>query len=94
LQKVHKGRNGSEHVRGVEGTSWFASSSPGCCAVCSPPFMTSVMTYLMFFGPPADPAVTQCGKGCDAERIEQMRQALGLDWRRVARPAVAAPAWW
>lgn len=42
-------------------------------------FLITVVTFGMFFSLPSDPAVIMCGKGCSAERIEDVRTALGLN---------------
>ncbi len=41
--------------------------------------VTSIVTFLMFFSLPADPAAALCGKGCDTVRYERVKQTLGLD---------------
>ncbi len=40
---------------------------------------TSIVTFLLFFAGPSDPAADACGKSCTPERIAQARVALGLD---------------
>ncbi|MEP6599331.1 MAG: ABC transporter permease [Actinomycetota bacterium] len=40
---------------------------------------TSIVTFLLFFAGPADPAADSCGKSCSPERIAQAKVALGLD---------------
>ncbi len=42
-------------------------------------FAISVLTYLLFFAIPRDPARLTCGKVCTPELISQNRHALGLD---------------
>ncbi|MFM6851908.1 MAG: ABC transporter permease [Terrabacter sp.] len=39
----------------------------------------SLVTYLLFFAAPSDPARFTCGKNCSPELIEQNRKALGYD---------------
>jgi peptide/nickel transport system permease protein len=39
----------------------------------------SMVTYLLFFAAPTDPARFTCGKNCTPELIEQNRKALGYD---------------
>jgi peptide/nickel transport system permease protein len=39
----------------------------------------SAVVYGLFYLTPGDPAVLACGKGCTPDRIEQIRQKLGLD---------------
>ncbi|MFT4287641.1 ABC transporter permease [Nocardioides sp.] len=39
----------------------------------------SLVTFLLFFAMPIDPARYACGKNCSPERIEQTRKALGYD---------------
>ena len=41
--------------------------------------MVSLITFLIFFLVPADPAVLACGKTCTPSRIIEIRHALGLD---------------
>ncbi|GAA3344176.1 ABC transporter permease subunit [Amorphoplanes nipponensis] len=38
----------------------------------------SVVTFLMFFAVPRDPAAAMCPKNCDAARLEQIRAQWGL----------------
>ena len=40
---------------------------------------TSIVTFLLFFAGPANPAADACGKSCTPDRIEQAKVALGLD---------------
>ncbi len=40
---------------------------------------TSIVTFLLFFAGPADPAANACGKNCTPDRIAQAKVALGLD---------------
>jgi peptide/nickel transport system permease protein len=40
---------------------------------------TSILTFLVFFAGPADPASNACGKGCTPQRIADARVALGLN---------------
>ena len=41
--------------------------------------LPSMVTYLLFFAAPTDPARYTCGKNCSPELIEQNRKALGYD---------------
>ncbi|GAA5191476.1 ABC transporter permease [Rugosimonospora acidiphila] len=38
----------------------------------------SVLSFLMFFALPRDPVTAMCPKNCDAQRLERVRQELGL----------------
>lgn len=38
----------------------------------------SLVVYALFYLVPGDPAVLVCGKGCDGQRLELVRQKLGL----------------
>jgi peptide/nickel transport system permease protein len=42
-------------------------------------FVMSLVTYLLFFAAPTDPARFTCGKNCTPELVEQNRKALGYD---------------
>ena len=42
-------------------------------------FAVSVLTFLMFFALPRDPAAAMCPKNCDAQRLERVRDELGLN---------------
>ena len=42
-------------------------------------FIMSLVTFLLFFASPADPARFTCGKSCTPSLIEQNRKALGYD---------------
>src|SRR5215467_8326676 len=42
-------------------------------------FAVSVVTFLMFFALPRDPASAMCPKNCDAQRLERVREELGLN---------------
>jgi hypothetical protein len=42
-------------------------------------FAVSVLTFLMFFALPRDPATAMCPKNCDAARLERVRNELGLN---------------
>jgi peptide/nickel transport system permease protein len=42
-------------------------------------FAVSVLTFLLFFAVPSDPAVLMCGKQCSPHQLEQTRERLGLD---------------
>ena len=42
-------------------------------------FAISLLTFVIFFGMPSNPARLTCGKICTPERIEQNRHALGYD---------------
>ncbi len=42
-------------------------------------FVTSVVTFTMFFALPADPALALCGKSCDTTKYERVQRVLGLD---------------
>jgi peptide/nickel transport system permease protein len=41
-------------------------------------FAVSVLTFLMFFALPKDPVTGMCPKNCNPERLERVRQELGL----------------
>jgi len=41
-------------------------------------FAVSVLTFLMFFVLPRDPVTVMCPKNCNTERLERVRQELGL----------------
>jgi peptide/nickel transport system permease protein len=41
-------------------------------------FAVSVLTFLMFFALPRDPVSGMCPKNCNAERLERVREELGL----------------
>ncbi|SCE92909.1 peptide/nickel transport system permease protein [Micromonospora matsumotoense] len=41
-------------------------------------FAVSVLSFLMFFALPRDPVTGMCPKNCDPERLERVRQELGL----------------
>jgi peptide/nickel transport system permease protein len=42
-------------------------------------FAVSIVTFLMFFALPRDPAAAMCPKNCDAQRLERVRDELGLN---------------
>ncbi|GCB46179.1 ABC transporter permease [Streptomyces sp. NL15-2K] len=42
-------------------------------------FLLSIVTFLLFFGMPRDPALLMCGKTCDPAQLENIHQVLGLD---------------
>lgn len=42
-------------------------------------FVVSVFTYIIFFALSPDPALQICGKTCTPDRIDQIRDQLGLD---------------
>ncbi|MEU4108784.1 ABC transporter permease [Streptomyces sp. NPDC027717] len=42
-------------------------------------FLLSIVTFVLFFGVPRDPALLMCGKTCNAEAIENIHHVLGLD---------------
>lgn len=42
-------------------------------------FAVSVLTFLLFFAVPSDPAVLMCGKQCSPHQLEQTRTRLGLN---------------
>ncbi|MFE9446999.1 ABC transporter permease [Streptomyces sp. NPDC006739] len=42
-------------------------------------FLLSIVTFLLFFGIPRDPALLMCGKTCNPQRLAEIHQALGLD---------------
>jgi peptide/nickel transport system permease protein len=42
-------------------------------------FAVSVLTFLMFFALPRDPATAMCPKNCDEARLERVRDELGLN---------------
>lgn len=41
--------------------------------------IVSGVTFVLFFGVPADPARVQCGQRCTAEQIQDVRERLGID---------------
>jgi peptide/nickel transport system permease protein len=41
-------------------------------------FAVSVLSFLMFFALPSDPVTGMCPKNCNPERLERVRQELGL----------------
>jgi peptide/nickel transport system permease protein len=41
-------------------------------------FAVSIVSFLMFFGLPRDPVTGMCPKNCNAERLERVRDDLGL----------------
>ncbi|WDZ85185.1 ABC transporter permease [Micromonospora cathayae] len=41
-------------------------------------FVVSVLSFLMFFALPKDPVSGMCPKNCNAERLERVREELGL----------------
>ncbi|MEU0765250.1 ABC transporter permease, partial [Streptomyces microflavus] len=41
-------------------------------------FAVSVLSFLMFFALPRDPVTGMCPKNCNPERLERVRQELGL----------------
>ena len=50
-----------------------------CAAIVVMLIAVSLLTYVLFFAIPRDPARLTCGKVCTPELISQNRQALGLD---------------
>lgn len=42
-------------------------------------FLLSIVTFVMFFAVPRDPALLMCGKTCTAENITNIHHVLGLD---------------
>ena len=49
---------------------------------------TTVITYLIFFVIPADPAALACGKACTAKDVARVKHSLGLDlpvWHQYLR---------
>ncbi|MGW3497039.1 ABC transporter permease [Streptomyces sp. NPDC001020] len=42
-------------------------------------FLLSIVTFLLFFGMPRDPALMMCGKACTPANIENIHHVLGLD---------------
>ncbi|MFF0382502.1 ABC transporter permease [Streptomyces sp. NPDC004286] len=42
-------------------------------------FLLSIVTFILFFGVPRDPALLMCGKTCNPEAIENIHRVLGLD---------------
>jgi peptide/nickel transport system permease protein len=42
-------------------------------------FLLSIVTYLLFFSVPRDPAASMCGKACNAQSIALIHHQLGLD---------------
>jgi peptide/nickel transport system permease protein len=41
-------------------------------------FAVSVLSFMMFFALPSDPVTGMCPKNCNPERLERVRQELGL----------------
>ncbi len=39
----------------------------------------SMVTFVLFFASPVDPARYACGKNCSPAQLEQTRKALGYD---------------
>jgi peptide/nickel transport system permease protein len=50
-------------------------------------FAVSVVSFLMFFALPADPVTGMCPKNCNPERLERVRQELGLNEPKVEQYA-------
>ncbi|MFC0503331.1 ABC transporter permease [Micromonospora costi] len=50
-------------------------------------FAVSVLTFLMFFALPRDPVTGMCPKNCNPERLERVRDELGLNDPLVAQYA-------
>ncbi|MCW6005482.1 ABC transporter permease [Micromonospora sp. CPCC 205371] len=50
-------------------------------------FAVSVVSFLMFFALPRDPVTGMCPKNCNAERLERVRQELGLNDPKVEQYA-------
>lgn len=42
-------------------------------------FLLSIITFLLFFGMPRDPALLMCGKTCTPANLENIHHVLGLD---------------
>ncbi|KPI26298.1 ABC-type transporter, integral membrane subunit [Actinobacteria bacterium OK074] len=42
-------------------------------------FLLSIVTFLLFFGMPRDPALLMCGKTCTPEALANIHHVLGLD---------------
>ncbi|MGA5320195.1 ABC transporter permease [Streptomyces seoulensis] len=42
-------------------------------------FLLSIVTFVLFFGVPRDPALLMCGKTCNADAIANIHHVLGLD---------------
>ncbi|MER6628304.1 ABC transporter permease [Streptomyces sp. NPDC000987] len=42
-------------------------------------FLLSIVTFVLFFGMPRDPALLMCGKTCTPANIENIHHVLGLD---------------
>ncbi|MFF4487255.1 ABC transporter permease [Streptomyces sp. NPDC001544] len=42
-------------------------------------FLLSIVTFLLFFGMPRDPALLMCGKGCTPANLQNIHHVLGLD---------------
>ncbi|MEU6384635.1 ABC transporter permease [Streptomyces bauhiniae] len=42
-------------------------------------FLLSMVTFVLFFGVPRDPALLMCGKTCNADAIANIHHVLGLD---------------
>jgi peptide/nickel transport system permease protein len=42
-------------------------------------FLLSIVTFLLFFGMPRDPALLMCGKTCNPESLANIHHVLGLD---------------
>jgi peptide/nickel transport system permease protein len=49
--------------------------------------LISLITYVLFFALPSDPALLSCGKNCTPSNIKQIHQNLGLD-----KPIIVQ--WW
>jgi len=50
-------------------------------------FAVSVLSFLMFFALPRDPVTGMCPKNCNPERLERVRQELGLNDPKVEQYA-------
>ncbi|MFC0006947.1 ABC transporter permease [Micromonospora siamensis] len=50
-------------------------------------FAVSVLSFLMFFALPRDPVTGMCPKNCNPERLERVRQELGLNDPLIAQYA-------
>lgn len=42
-------------------------------------FLLSIVTFLLFFGMPRDPALLMCGKTCNPTSLANIHHVLGLD---------------
>ncbi|WP_218010429.1 ABC transporter permease [Actinomadura chibensis] len=56
---------------------WFLLRRVGAAVVVL--LALSAIVYALFYLTPGDPSVLACGRGCNAERLAQTQQKLGLD---------------